>query len=118
MPDRQREGAVNALSDVRQEALSLLAGQGDSLAIAGALLMDILGPVASTRGSVRRWRPVVEKAQAAGSAPRYRPPGQPDPAPGVPVLAVPLREGSKCHGGFPLPKHKQRQGQGLAAGVG
>lgn len=40
MPDRQREGAVNALSDVRQEALSLLAGQGDSLAIAGALLMD------------------------------------------------------------------------------
>ena len=87
-----REGAVNALSDVRQEALSLLTGQGDSLAIAGALLTDILGPVASPRGSVRRWRPVVEEAQAAGSAPRYRPPGQPDPAPGVPVLAVPLRE--------------------------
>lgn len=63
MPDRQSGGTV-LVGD--QEALSLLAGQGDSLALAGALLMDILGPVVSPRGSVRRWRPVVEEAQAAG----------------------------------------------------
>jgi hypothetical protein len=51
-------------------AVSLLAGQGGSLAIAGAaLLRDILGPVASRRrlGPAlaefeRRWRPVVEAA--------------------------------------------------------
>lgn len=55
-------------------AVSLLAGQGGSLAIAGAALLgDILGPVASP-GRIgpalaefeRRWRPVVEEAQAAG----------------------------------------------------
>ncbi|WP_104176109.1 FAD-dependent monooxygenase [Arthrobacter sp. Y81] len=55
-------------------AVSLLAGQGGSLAIAGAALLgDILGPVASP-GEIssalaefeRRWRPVVEEAQAAG----------------------------------------------------
>ncbi|WP_427008685.1 FAD-dependent monooxygenase [Pseudarthrobacter sp. H2] len=55
-------------------AVSLLAGQGGSLAIAGAALLgDILGPVASPEGIgpalaefERRWRPVVEEAQAAG----------------------------------------------------
>lgn len=55
-------------------AVSLLAGQGGSLAIAGsALLADMLGPVAAAEGISpalagfeRRWRPVVEEAQAAG----------------------------------------------------
>ena len=55
-------------------AVSLLAGQGGSLAIAGAaLLSDVLGPVASPEGISpafaeyeRRWRPVVDEAQAAG----------------------------------------------------
>lgn len=55
-------------------AVSLLAGQGGSLAIAGAALLgDILGPVASPGeiGSAlaefqRRWRPVIREAQAAG----------------------------------------------------
>ena len=54
-------------------AVSLLAGQGGSLAIAGAALLgDVLGPVTSPGGISpalaefeRRWRPVVE-AQAAG----------------------------------------------------
>jgi 2-polyprenyl-6-methoxyphenol hydroxylase-like FAD-dependent oxidoreductase len=55
-------------------AVSLLAGQGGSLAIAGAALLgDILGPVTSPGGISpaltefeRRWRPFVEEAQAAG----------------------------------------------------
>jgi 2-polyprenyl-6-methoxyphenol hydroxylase-like FAD-dependent oxidoreductase len=55
-------------------AVSLLAGQGGSLAIAGAALLgDILGPVASPAGISsalaefeRRWRPVVGAAQTAG----------------------------------------------------
>jgi 2-polyprenyl-6-methoxyphenol hydroxylase-like FAD-dependent oxidoreductase len=55
-------------------AVSLLAGQGGSLAIAGAALLgDVLGPVASSEGISsalsefeQRWRPVVEEAQAAG----------------------------------------------------
>ncbi|WP_345453155.1 FAD-dependent monooxygenase [Arthrobacter gyeryongensis] len=55
-------------------AVSLLAGQGGSLAIAGAALLgDVLGPVATAEGIgpalagfERRWRPVVEEAQAAG----------------------------------------------------
>ncbi|WP_059388309.1 FAD-dependent monooxygenase [Arthrobacter sp. Hiyo1] len=55
-------------------AVSLLAGQGGSLAIAGAALLgDILGPVNTSEGIgpaladfERRWRPVVEEAQAAG----------------------------------------------------
>ncbi|WP_350002301.1 FAD-dependent monooxygenase [Pseudarthrobacter sp. WHRI 8279] len=55
-------------------AVSLLAGQGGSLAIAGAALLgDILGPVASPKGVgpaiaefERFWRPVVEDAQTAG----------------------------------------------------
>ncbi|MET4095744.1 FAD-dependent monooxygenase [Arthrobacter sp. UYCu712] len=55
-------------------AVSLLAGQGGSLAIAGAALLgDLLGPVDSPSGIEpamaefeRRWRPVVEEAQAAG----------------------------------------------------
>lgn len=55
-------------------AVSLLAGQGGSLAIAGAALLgDVLGPVAAPEGISpaladfeRRWRPVVEEAQAAG----------------------------------------------------
>ena len=55
-------------------AVSLLAGQGGSLAIAGAALLgDVLGPVSSPAGIgpalaafERRWRPTVEVAQAAG----------------------------------------------------
>lgn len=55
-------------------AVSLLAGQGASLAVAGAALLgDILGPVASPDGIggalgqfEQRWRPVVEVAQRAG----------------------------------------------------
>ncbi|MEV7456981.1 FAD-dependent monooxygenase [Pseudarthrobacter oxydans] len=55
-------------------AVSLLAGQGGSLAIAGAALLgDLLGPVTSTEAISpaltefeRRWRPVVKEAQAAG----------------------------------------------------
>ncbi|MGO4588531.1 FAD-dependent monooxygenase [Paenarthrobacter sp. 2TAF44] len=55
-------------------AVSLLAGQGGSLAIAGAALLgDVLGPVTSPEGISaalsefeRRWRPVVREAQAAG----------------------------------------------------
>lgn len=55
-------------------AVSLLAGQGGSLAIAGAALLgDIFGPVASPEAISpalaefqRRWKPVVEEAQAAG----------------------------------------------------
>ncbi|UTT68773.1 FAD-dependent monooxygenase [Arthrobacter sp. DNA4] len=55
-------------------AVSLLAGQGGSLAIAGAALLgDILGPVTRTRGIggalarfEQQWRPVVEVAQKSG----------------------------------------------------
>lgn len=55
-------------------AVSLLAGQGGSLAIAGAALLgDILGPVNASdqiNSALARfdkeWRPVVEVAQAAG----------------------------------------------------
>ena len=55
-------------------AVSLLAGQGGSLAIAGAALLgDVLGPVTAPEEISsalaefeRRWRPVVEEAQAAG----------------------------------------------------
>jgi 2-polyprenyl-6-methoxyphenol hydroxylase-like FAD-dependent oxidoreductase len=55
-------------------AVSLLAGQGASLAIAGAALLgDVLGPVGSPDGIgkalaefERRWRPVVQEAHAAG----------------------------------------------------
>jgi 2-polyprenyl-6-methoxyphenol hydroxylase-like FAD-dependent oxidoreductase len=55
-------------------AVSLLAGQGGSLAIAGAALLgDVLGPVDSPERISpalaefeRRWRPTVETAQAAG----------------------------------------------------
>jgi 2-polyprenyl-6-methoxyphenol hydroxylase-like FAD-dependent oxidoreductase len=55
-------------------AVSLLAGQGGSLAIAGAALLgDVLGPVDSTAAIApalaefeNRWRPVVETAQASG----------------------------------------------------
>ena len=55
-------------------AVSLLAGHGGSLAIAGAArLGDVLGPVTSPAGIAsalaefeRSWRPVVEAAQAAG----------------------------------------------------
>ncbi|GAA1056816.1 FAD-dependent oxidoreductase [Agromyces luteolus] len=56
------------------QAVSLLAGQGASMAIAGAeLLADLVGPcrdaaaVEAALGEVeRRWRPVVEEKQAAG----------------------------------------------------
>ncbi|GAB2766944.1 FAD-dependent monooxygenase [Sinomonas soli] len=55
-------------------AVSLLAGQGGSLAIAGAALLgDIVGPVSTTAAIgpaladfERRWRPTVEMAQASG----------------------------------------------------
>ncbi|MDR6415273.1 FAD-dependent monooxygenase [Pseudarthrobacter sulfonivorans] len=55
-------------------AVSLLAGQGGSLAIAGAAVLgEVLGPVSSPAGIgpalaefERRWRPAVEVAQAAG----------------------------------------------------
>ena len=55
-------------------AVSLLAGQGGSLAIAGAArLADILGPVGSPGGIgaalqrfEQQWRPVVEVAQKSG----------------------------------------------------
>lgn len=55
-------------------AVSLLAGQGGSLAIAGAALLgEVLGEVDSTAGIVpalaefeRRWKPFVEVAQASG----------------------------------------------------
>jgi 2-polyprenyl-6-methoxyphenol hydroxylase-like FAD-dependent oxidoreductase len=55
-------------------AVSLLAGQGGSLAIAGAALLgDVLGPAPAPEEISpalaefeRRWRPVVEEAQAAG----------------------------------------------------
>lgn len=55
-------------------AVSLLAGQGGPLGITGAALLgDLLGPLASPEGISsaltafeRRWRPVVEVAQAAG----------------------------------------------------
>ncbi|XTR52306.1 FAD-dependent monooxygenase [Pseudarthrobacter sp. So.54] len=55
-------------------AVSLLAYQGGSLAIAGAALLgDVLGPVGSPGGISpalaefeRRWRPLVDEAQAAG----------------------------------------------------
>ncbi|MRX45313.1 FAD-dependent oxidoreductase [Agromyces kandeliae] len=56
------------------QAVSLLAGQGASMAIAGAeLLADLVGPcrdAASIEEALgeyeRRWRPVVEEKQAAG----------------------------------------------------
>jgi 2-polyprenyl-6-methoxyphenol hydroxylase-like FAD-dependent oxidoreductase len=55
-------------------AVSLLAGQGGSLAIAGAVLLgELVGPVDSAGGIdpalvefQRRWHPVVEAAQASG----------------------------------------------------
>jgi 2-polyprenyl-6-methoxyphenol hydroxylase-like FAD-dependent oxidoreductase len=55
-------------------AVSLLAGQGGSLAIAGAALLgDILGPASATEAIApalaefeRRWRPTVEAGQASG----------------------------------------------------
>lgn len=55
-------------------AVSLLAGQGGSLAVAGATLLgQVLGPVDSPQGIApaleafeQRWRPVVATAQASG----------------------------------------------------
>lgn len=72
MPEWQRERTV--LVGDACGAVSLLAGQGGSLAIAGAALLgDILGPVSAPEliGPAleefeQRWRPVVETAQAAG----------------------------------------------------
>jgi 2-polyprenyl-6-methoxyphenol hydroxylase-like FAD-dependent oxidoreductase len=72
MPDWQNRRTV-LLGDA-SGAVSLLAGQGGSLAIAGAALLgDILGPAASPERISpalsefqRRWKPVVEEAQAAG----------------------------------------------------
>jgi len=72
MPGWQR-GRIVLLGDAGG-AVSLLAGQGGSLAIAGAALLgDMLGPVDSPQAIApalgafeRRWRPVVEAAQASG----------------------------------------------------
>jgi len=72
MPSWQRDRTV--LVGDACGAVSLLAGQGGSLAIAGAALLgDLLGPVGSPEGIgpalaqfERRWRPVTEVAQAAG----------------------------------------------------
>jgi 2-polyprenyl-6-methoxyphenol hydroxylase-like FAD-dependent oxidoreductase len=67
------EGTTVLLGDACQ-AVSLLAGQGASLAIAGAaLLTELVGPcrdAASVRPALaeyeRRWRPLVEEKQAVG----------------------------------------------------
>ena len=72
MPGWQKERTI--LVGDACGAVSLLAGQGGSLAIAGAALLgDVLGPVASGEGISaaltefeQRWKPVVEDAQAAG----------------------------------------------------
>ena len=72
MPGWQR-GRIVLVGDA-SGAVSLLAGQGGSLAVAGAALLgDVLGPVTVPEGISpalaefeRRWRPVVEEAQAAG----------------------------------------------------
>jgi 2-polyprenyl-6-methoxyphenol hydroxylase-like FAD-dependent oxidoreductase len=72
MPEWQKGRAV--LVGDACGAVSLLAGQGASLAVAGsALLGDMLGPVTSPNGIGvalgqfgQRWRPVVEVAQHAG----------------------------------------------------
>lgn len=73
MPGWQRERCV--LVGDACGAVSLLAGQGASLAVAGAALLgDVLGQVTAPEGISpalvvefeRRWRPVVEEAQAAG----------------------------------------------------
>ncbi|RNE62266.1 FAD-dependent oxidoreductase [Cryobacterium tepidiphilum] len=72
MPTWHRERAI--LVGDACGAVSLLAGQGGSLAIAGAALVgDILGPVTSPAGIAPalaevedRWRPFVETAQASG----------------------------------------------------
>lgn len=54
-------------------AVSWLAGQDGSLAIAGALLGDVLGPLDSAAGIgqalaefERRWKPLVDVAQTSG----------------------------------------------------
>lgn len=72
MPQWQKGRAV--LVGDASGAVSLLAGQGGSLALAGAArLADVLGPVTSPDGIgsallefERLWRPVVEAAQTAG----------------------------------------------------
>lgn len=72
MPGWHRERTI--LVGDACSAVSLVAGQGGSLAIAGgALLGDLLGPVrarndipAVLAGFEREWRPVIEAAQASG----------------------------------------------------
>lgn len=72
MPDWHR-GRVALVGDACG-AVSLLAGQGGSLAIAGSTLLgEVLGPVVSQQGIPAaldafelRWRPVVHMAQASG----------------------------------------------------
>ena len=66
-------GTTVLLGDACQ-AVSLLAGQGASLAIAGAaLLADLVGPCRDSVSELaalveyeRRWRPVVAEKQAVG----------------------------------------------------
>ncbi len=63
-------GRVTLIGDACQ-AVSLLAGQGASLAMAGAyVLADCLADASSVAGALRRyethWRPVVVEKQAAG----------------------------------------------------
>lgn len=70
---RWREGRTVLLGDACG-AVSLLAGQGGSLAIAGAtLLADLLGPISQPAGTApalaefeRRWRPMIAAGQASG----------------------------------------------------
>lgn len=72
MPGWHRERTI--LVGDACSAVSLVAGQGGSLAIAGgALLGDALGVVSAPReipavlaGFEREWRPVIESAQASG----------------------------------------------------
>ena len=67
------EGTTVLLGDACQ-AVSLLAGQGASLAIAGAaLLAELVGPCRDTASELtalaeyeRRWRPLVAEKQAVG----------------------------------------------------
>jgi 2-polyprenyl-6-methoxyphenol hydroxylase-like FAD-dependent oxidoreductase len=72
MPTWQK-GRVGLVGDA-SGAVSLLAGQGGSLAIAGAALLgEILGPAQTPQEIAsalvafeQRWRPVVETAQDSG----------------------------------------------------
>lgn len=93
-------------------AVSLLAGQGGSLAIAGAALLgDVLGPVTTTVGIgpaladfERRWRPAVGWRRPRGGAPRRR--SSSPNLPGIDRLVASRFVGKiakKCHDVAPSP---------------